>query len=162
MDPQAKVYDILKNFSTAMMVTTGPGKRPEARPMHIAKLDEGGDLWFLTSQSGRIVAEIGDEPLVLLVFQDERNSYLSVRARARVVQDHGRVKEIWKEPFKVWFPGGVEDPEIALLAVTPVSAEYWDNSGLNKLSYLFEAAKAYIKGEKPAVGEPDLHAKVSL
>ena len=76
MDPQAKVYDILKNFSTAMMVTTGPGKRPEARPMHIAKLDEGGDLWFLTSQSGRIVAEIGDEPLVLLVFQDERNSYL--------------------------------------------------------------------------------------
>ena len=56
----------------------------------------------------------------------------------------------------------MEDPHVALVAVDPIDAEYWDNRGMNKLEYLFESAKAYIKGEKPAVGDIDQHAKTNL
>jgi general stress protein 26 len=78
------------------------------------------------------------------------------------VQDHALIKELWKEPYKVWFPRGSEDPEITLISVNPVGAEYWDNRGMNKLEYLFEAAKAYVKGKQPDVREVDQHAKASL
>ena len=44
-DVRAKVYDLLKSFSTAMFVTLGPTGRPEARPMHVASAeDEAADV----------------------------------------------------------------------------------------------------------------------
>jgi general stress protein 26 len=160
---RAKVYGILKGFSTAMFVTVGPGGRPESRPMHIAQIaDESGEIWFLTAKGGLLAAEVKEDEVVLLVFQNENSAYLSLRGKARLVQDGDRIRSFWKEAYRVWFPGGPGDPEIALVAVDPIDAEYWDNRGSNKLEYLFEAAKAYVKGEKPDVGDADHHAKTSL
>jgi general stress protein 26 len=132
--------------------------------MHVARVDDeaGDDIWFFTAKGGTLVEEIKEEAVVLLVFQNENAAYLSLRGKARIVQDLARIKELWKEPYKVWFPRGAEDPEIALVAVNPIDAEYWDNRGMNKLEYLFEAAKAYVKGEKPELGGVDQHAKTKM
>lgn len=158
-----KVYEILKGFSTAMFVTVGPSGRPEARPMHIARVeDQEGDVWFFTSKSGTLVDELTQEADVLLCFQNENSAYLSLRGKARIVEDRNRIAEMWKEPYRVWFPKGVEDPDIALVGVNPIDAEYWDNRGSNKLEYMFEAAKAYVKGERPNVGDREQHAKTNL
>jgi general stress protein 26 len=163
VDPRAKVYDILKGFSTAMFVTVSPAAKPAARPMHVARLDEeSGRVWFFTAKTGAIAEELKGEAEVLLVFQNENSAYLSLRGSAQVVQDHALIKELWKEPYKVWFPRGAEDPEIALISVSPIGAEYWDNRGTNKLEYLFEAAKAYVKGQKPDLRAVEHHAKASL
>jgi general stress protein 26 len=162
-DIRAKVYDILKSFSTAMFVTTGPSGRPEARPMHVARVeDEAGDIWFFTGRGATLVEEIKAETTVLLAFQNENSAYLSLRGKARLVEDRNRIKEMWKEPYRIWFPGGAEDPDVALVAVNPIDAEYWDNRGMNKLEYMFESAKAYIKGEKPDVSDIDQHAKTNM
>jgi general stress protein 26 len=162
MDPRAKVYEIVKKFSTTMMVTLGPENRPEARPMHIAKAEENGSIWFFTGSGGRVANEVAEDPYVLLVFQDERSSYLTLRGNARVVNDRATMKELWSEPYKVWFPGGLDDPELTLIAVEPLGAEYWDNGGLNRIEYLYEAAKAYVTGTTPKVNDPEEHAKVTL
>lgn len=162
-DVRAKVYDILKSFSTAMFVTIGPSGRPEARPMHVAQAeDEAADVWFFTGKRGTLVDEIKADATVLLAFQNENSAYLSLRGKARLVEDRKRIKELWKEPYRVWFPDGAEDPDVALVAVHPIDAEYWDNRGMNKLEYMFESAKAYIKGAKPDVGDIDQHAKTNL
>jgi general stress protein 26 len=158
-----KVRDILKGFSTAMFVTMGRSGKPEARPMQIAKVEEeGGDIYFFTSRGGTLATEINAEATVLLSFQNDTSAYLSIRGKARVIKDTERHQFYWKEAFRVWFPGGPADPTLALIGVTPVDAEYWDNRGSNKLEYLFEAAKAYVKGEKPDIGDADQHAKTTL
>jgi len=131
--------------------------------MHVAKAeDEAADVWFFTGRGATLVDRIKAEPTVLLAFQNENSAYLSLRGTARLVEDRKRIKELWKEPYRVWFPGGAEDPDIALVAVKPIDAEYWDNRGMNKLEYMFESAKAYIKGEKPDVSDIDQHAKTNL
>jgi general stress protein 26 len=162
-ETRTKVYDILKGFSTAMFVSIGPGGRPEARPMQIAKVeDEGGDIYFFTGRGGTLATEIKEEAIVLLAFQNDNSSYLSIRGKARVIEDAGRHQFYWKEAYRVWFPGGPSDPTLALIGVAPIDAEYWDTRGTNKLEYLVEAAKAYVKGEKPDAGDPDQHGKTSL
>jgi general stress protein 26 len=144
-------------------VTVSPSARPAARPMHVARLDEAsGRIWFFTAKTGAIAEEVREEAEVLLVFQNENSAYLSLRGSAQIVQDHALIKELWQEPYKVWFPGGAEDPQIALISVDPAGAEYWDNRGMNKFAYLFEAAKAYVKGETPDVRGVEQHAKASL
>lgn len=146
-----------------MFVTIGPAGRPEARPMHIARVEEeASDIWFFTAKGNTLIEELKEEATALLVFQNENSAYLSLRGKARIIEDRKRIKELWKEPYRVWFPGGPEDSEIALIAVDPIDAEYWDNRGMNKLEYAFEAAKAYVKGEKPKVDDIAQHAKASL
>jgi len=162
-DTRAKVYEILKDFSTAMFVTRDSDGRPGARPMHVARVDEeAGQVWFLTGESGALIEEIRKEATVLLTFQKDNSAYLSLRGLAQIEHEMARIKELWKEPYKVWFPNGPEDAEIALVAVVLLDAEYWDNRGRNKLEYLFKAATAYVKGDKPAMGDAEQHAKTSL
>ncbi|HEY3838995.1 MAG TPA: pyridoxamine 5'-phosphate oxidase family protein [Bryobacteraceae bacterium] len=163
MEGKAKIEDMLKSFSTAMFVTVGPDGKQEARPMHVAGEEPGGgEIWFLTGKKGSLTADVSAKPDVLLVFQKDTSAYLSLRGTARVVEDRAKIRQLWKEPYKVWFPQGAEDPGIALVAVHPVGAEYWDNRGANKLEYMFEAAKAYMKGTTPTVGDADQHGKTAL
>lgn len=162
-DERTKVYEILNGFSTAMFVTLGSDSRPGARPMHVARIDANAStIWFFTSRSGALIDDLQKEPTVLLTFQNDSSAYASVRGRAWVEHDQARVQELWKAPYKVWFPHGPEDPDIALVAVQLMDAEYWDNRGMNKLEYLFEVAKAYVKGHKPEVAEVDQHARTAL
>ena len=158
------VYDILKGFSTAMFVTLGTGGRPTARPMHIAHVDQdAGAVWFFSqAKTGNLADELQKEAVTLLVFQNENSAYLSVRGRSKLTQGAANIRELWKEPYKVWFPEGPDDPNIALVSFHPDEAEYWDNRGLKKLEYLFESATAYFKGETPKVVEPEQHGRTKL
>ena len=79
-----------------------------------------------------------------------------------IVHEPSRVRQLWREPFRTWFPGGPDDPDLRLLVVEPRLAEYWDNRGANGLEYMFEAAKAYVSGIRPEVDEGDQHGRVPL
>jgi len=50
-----------------------------------------------------------------------------------------------------WFPGGPTDPNLRLLSVNPVSAEYWD--GLSGLSLLLSLAKSRLTDTPQKTGE---------
>jgi general stress protein 26 len=80
-----------------------------------------------------------------------------------LVADRAKVDQIWKEAYRIWFDGK-NDPELVLLRFTPFDAEYWDNSGAHGIKHAFEAAKAYLKGQKlnPSEYDPEAHAKVML
>jgi len=49
-----------------------------------------------------------------------------------------------------------------LIAVRPERGEFWDSTGTNRYRYLWEAAKAYVTGEKPHTDDGDMHGKVQL
>ncbi len=157
-----KVRDLLKGFSTAMLITHDDGRPLHARPMAIADITESCDLWFITNDESAKVQEIDRDTRVHVVCQKDHSAYLSIAGKASLVHDRGRIEAVWKEPFRVWFPEGQADPHLVLIHVTPDRAEYWDNQGLNKASYLWEAAIAYVSGETPRVREGEQHGVVSL
>ena len=163
MSQREKIFEMLRGFETVMLVTAAPDGRIEARPMQIVDIDDRtGNIWFFTGLGSRKVHEIGDNSHVAIVCQQERSAYLSLSGVGMVVHEPSRVRQLWKEPFRVWFPGGPEDPDLRLLVVEPRVAEYWDNRGVNGLEYLFEAAKAYVSGSRPEVDEGDQHGRVPL
>ena len=82
---------------------------------------------------------------------------MSIDGIASISRDRQRIDELWKEPFRVWFPGGKDDPNISLIAVRPQFAEYWDSKGWKKVSYLFKAAEAYATGKTPGIKEGEEH-----
>lgn len=80
-----------------------------------------------------------------------------------MVDDRAKLSRLWKAEWKVWFPGGKDDPNIVLLRVDGTVGEYWDNGGTSGLKYPIEAGKALVTGSRPDVGDdPKVHTKVSL
>jgi len=162
VNERQKVYEMLERFESAMLVTHNPDGTLDARPMRVAEVEPAGSLWFLTSRSSRKVNEIAGDPRVLLVYEDD-NQYLSISGTARVVDDGLRTRRLWKEPYKVWFPKGPDDPDLALLSVEPEIAEFWDVGGMKGLRYLFDAAKAYVTGDRVAIeDDSDMHARLRV
>ncbi len=160
-DQVQKIYQLLCEFDTAMLVTYGEGFA-HARPMAMAEIEKNCDLWFFTGRGSAKVHEIQEDQSVLIVCQDEHKRYISLAGRAELVADRAKARELWSDSYKTWFPGGVEDPDLLLLCVHADEAEYWDSAGTNGLRYLFQAAKARMSGTQPEIKEGEQHGKVSL
>ncbi|MES2707310.1 MAG: pyridoxamine 5'-phosphate oxidase family protein [Verrucomicrobiota bacterium] len=157
-----KIHGILEDFSTAMLITSGDSSPFHARPMEIAWLDPDCRVWFYTSLSSPKVEEIKQDQHVLLTFQKDHSKYLTLAGTADIVRDRTRIEALWKESYRSWFPDGITDPDLVLVRVVPQSAEFWDNSGTQGIRYLYEAAKARLKGTTPHIEEGEVHGVVSM
>lgn len=160
-DLRQNLLDILKKLDTVMVVNAGRDRVLHGRPMAVADVEADGTLWFMAARDSEKTREVDADERALVTGQDGR-TYLSVSGRMAVVDDHAKVLELWRESWKVWFPKGKDDPEIVLMRLRPEMGEYWSASGAAGVRYLFEAAKAYLSGERPSVEDPDQHAKVKM
>lgn len=149
-----KVWDLIKDIRVALLVTTGEGGKLHGRPMAAMNKDFDGTLWFASREGAPKLGEIAQDTHVLLAYSDPSSQhYVSVSGSATVVHDVEKVKELWSEPARVWFPKGPEDPDIALIRVEVESAEYWDAPS-SAWVYAFGYAKARLTGKSPHdVGE---------
>lgn len=153
---------LLKKFSNVMLVTHTGDHGFHARPMAVAKVEDDGLLWFITSEETVKVHEIELDSHVHLIAQDGNSAFLSLTGRASLIGDREKIAHLWQEPYRVWFPKGKDDPTIELIAVRPERGEFWDSTGANRYKYLWEVAKAYMTGTTPVIAEGDQHGKVRL
>lgn len=161
-DPAEKVYSLLQTFHTAMLITHTAEDTMHARPMEIAKADAECHLWFFTDGTSPKSHEIRQDQQVLVTFQKDHQKYLSLTGLAQLVTDRSTIGSLWQEDYRVWFPNGVDDPNLTLVHVIPQFAEFWDNSGTQGIKYLYEATKAYLTRTTPDIDEGDQHGRVPL
>jgi general stress protein 26 len=140
-----KLLELVREFDTAMLVTTSSKNEIRSRPMAVAEVDAQGNVWFVTSTETAKVCEIDQRPQVNVSLQG-RASYVSLTGLASVTQDRARIRDLWKEDWRVWFPDGPDQSDLSLVKVQPTIGEFWDNRGTRGLRFLWEAAKAYVSG----------------
>lgn len=158
-DGRNYLHDVVNDFDVAMLVTH-TSTVMHARPMAIAGLDDGIGAYLVTDSHSLKVEEISVNPQALLTFQGARK-FASVRGELTVLRDRQLIETMWKESWKIWFPEGKSDPNIALLKFTPHEGEYWDNAGMQGLKYVYDVAKAYVTGETPQSNNAQ-HSSVRL
>jgi len=122
-----KLASLVEQTAIGMLTTLEPDGSLRSRPLVTVRLDSGGRLWFLTSISSPKVAEIDQHRQVNVSYADPKaQSFVSVSGTTQILRDRERIRELWTPEVEPWFPQGAEDPDLALLAVTIESAEYWD------------------------------------
>ncbi len=161
-DPERHLYDLIKHFGTALVITKGDGGRPHGRPMSVAQLKPDLEAYFATDINSPKVAEIESDPDIAIAFQSSTADAV-IYGRATIVRDRALIHELWSPAWKLWFPEGKDDPSICLVRVDAREGEYWDRSGKEGLKFLFEGAKALLQGRRPYVDDdPEQHAKIRL
>jgi len=155
-EKRKRLSELVVRFDTAMLVTRSSDGGMRARPLAIADAGDDETLYFSTSIESPKVREIEADPHVNVVMQDGRR-YVSLSGVAKVVRDRGIIERLWSPSWKVWFPNGVDDPSLCLLRVEPVEAAYWDMTGTAGIKYVFEMARAFVTGSRPASDADERH-----
>jgi len=160
----AKFRGLIHEFDTAMMVSTGYNGHAHARPMHIVgrHREIPDDLWFVANFESDKVEELRREPRVAITMSDSKR-FVSVSGWARIIVDSAKIEHMWEDTWKMWFPDGPLSPDICLIQVRPLDAEYWDQSFPQGVRVTLETVKAWITDEPVDLPEgPDYHARVRL
>jgi len=155
-----KLRELVKDIDFCMLTTVDEGGDLHSRPMSSnGDIDEDGDIWFFTNASSLKVSEISKLPKVNVSFADPDNQrYISVSGTAQLIRDRAKIDELWRPEFKMWFPEGKDDPEVALLRVNLEKAEYWDSPS-STIGYALSFVSSLVTGKEPDLGE---NRKVNL
>jgi general stress protein 26 len=148
-----KIGELIDDVRICMMVTAGADGSFDARPMATQKKEFDGTVWFLTAHESGKVGEIEADSHVTLVYSDPGDeNYVCAKGRATISRDKAKIHELWNPMYKAWFPGGEDDPRIAVLRVEVTEAQYWEASS-SKLVVGMKYLAAAVTGGKVDVGE---------
>lgn len=143
-----KLQDLAEDAGSCFFCTKLQARRPfDARPMAIQKVDDRGHFWFMSDKASLKNQELEQDPHVQLLFSKSGyNGFVSVFGTAIISQDKEKIKELWTPQAKIWFQGGVDDPAISLIEVTPMEGYYWDTKH-NGLVAFAKMAASLVTGK---------------
>ena len=160
--PEQSLWKLIRDIRFGMLTTQSESGDLRSHPLTTQnrKEEDGSVLWFFISARSETVRDVLARHKVNLAYASpEDDRYVSISGRARLVNDPQKKQALWSPMSQAWFPGGVDDPDLALLAVDIHQAEYWDIKS-SKMVQLLKMAQAAITGNPPTrLGE---HEKVHL
>ena len=154
---EKKFWKAVKSDRTMMLGLDGV-EDGHARPM-TAQLKDGseGPIWFFTANDNAIVQRLGESDRAIATFASNGHDlFATVHGRLSLDRDRTTIDELWNRFVAAWFPGGKDDPKLALLRFDAERAEIW----LNENS-LFAGVKMLL-GVDPKQDYKDKVAEVSL
>lgn len=159
------LVSLLRDFDSATLVTRSRGGSLHGRPMAIARVEDNATLWFITSVGSAKADEVAEDARAMVTLQSA-SRFVCINGNAELVFDPEQIRSLWKEEYRVWYQSE-RDPDIVLVRFSSFDAEYWDNSGVQGLKYVFQAARAYVSGQKlddaaELKNDPESHAKLRL
>lgn len=162
-EKRERLKELMADFQTAMLVTRTEDGGLRSRPLSVVHNEDDRErVYFSTAVDSPKVIELEADPRVNVCMQSKLR-FVSLTGVARLVKDRALIDKLWSETWKFWFPKGKDDPSLRILIVEPSEAAYWDGSGLEGVTYLFEMAKAYVTGTKAGSDDDERHvARVKL
>jgi general stress protein 26 len=150
MSDTDRVWELMKKISICMFASWD-GQELQARPMGAYVRPEEHAVFFLADARHHKDNDVRKYNKVCLAFADtSAQNYVSVAGNAEVSMDRAKIRELWGIPAKAWW-NSPDDPNIRLLKVTPIDAQYWDAPG-STVAYVKMAAAA-LTGSRPSMGE---------
>lgn len=122
-----RVGMMIRGVKVAMLTTVAPDGSLHSRPMAAHQAEFDGTIWFFSRASSEKAAEIRDDAEVNVSYSSPGDHrYVSLSGRASIVRDEAKIREIWSPMHRIWFPQGLDDPDLVLLRVDVRVAQYWD------------------------------------
>ena len=129
--------DLWKRMSDSpfLMVGLTDGQHSEPLTAQLDK-DQVDTLWFFIGKDNRL-AKGG--PAMAQFVSKGHDVFACLSGSVRIHNDFAMIEKLWSRQVEAWFPGGKDDPNLALLRIDVDSAELWetDMSLSGKLKMLF-------------------------
>jgi len=150
----AHLKELIEDIKVAMVTTADTDGTLRSRPLQTVGIDDDCTVWFFTSQTSPKVNEAeADAGRVNVSYASPaKQDYVSISGRARLVRDREKMKKLYTQWVEVFFPKGLEDPDLALMRIDIEKAEYWD-SPATAVGRLYALSKGLATHNPDAIGE---------
>ncbi len=132
-----KLQEMAEEVKVCMFCTYDATNRLQTAPMSANKVDDEGNIWFISDKNSKRNEDITGNDTTDLIFGDpSKENYISVHGSSEILFDKEIIKELWNPIVKTWFQGGVDDPNISVIKVMTEEAYYWDTKHGKMVSFL--------------------------
>lgn len=133
--------DLWKRMSSSPFLMIGLSETGEHSEPLTAQLDKDqvDTIWFFIGKDNRLAA---GGPATAQFVSKGHDYFASLSGSTSIQNDLAMIEKLWSRQVEAWFPGGKEDPNLALLRFDIDSAELWeaDVSLVGKVKMLFGGA----------------------
>ena len=129
------LWDKMAASPFVMVGRTEGGEHSEPLTAQLDK-DQVDTLFFFIGKDNRLA---GGGPVMAQFVSKGHDFFACLSGSARIDNDAALIDKLWNNQVEAWFPGGRNDPNLALLRVDIDSAELWESdvSLTGKLKMLF-------------------------
>jgi general stress protein 26 len=153
---EAKFWKALGSDMTMMLGMDGV-EDGHARPMTAQFEDDHGPIWFFTARDTALVQGVGKGKRAIATFAAKGHDlFATVHGKVSLDNDRAVIDRLWNRFIGAWYPGGKDDPNLALLRLDAERAEIWLNE-----SSVFAGIKLLL-GVDPKKDYRDKVAEVTL
>lgn len=148
----AKLKELTKDIETSMLVTNLKKAPLHAVPMTQKKIDEQGNIWFLSpgdSEHNKNISK--DSKSQLLYSSPSDKKFISIYGDAHIITDQQILEDLYSSISDNWF-NGVDDPNLTAIKFQPKEAYYWDTKTNKYISFL-KMGFASLTGDEKDIGE---------
>jgi len=147
-----KMTKLVRDIKVAFLLTDLKNQPINAVPMISKKVDEHGNIWFLSRLDSEHNSNIAKDPQVQLLYSHPSNmEYLSVSGNASIVSDKKIIEHFHSAEDDTWFRDA-DESKYSAIKIVPKEAYFWDSSG-NSLNKLFKRGLADAISENPDIIE---------
>lgn len=141
-----KMKELVEKANTCFFCTRIKSNESfSTRPMSVQKIDDNGNLWFLSAADSTKNAEIKADPSVQLLFQGSHYSdFLTLYGTASIHKNKKKIEELWQPIIKTWFTEGKDDPRITVIKFVPADGYYWDTKHAQVVGFIKRLVGAAI------------------
>lgn len=150
VEAKKKFREMVDEIKTTMFVTNLSKKPLDAAPMYTKKVDESGNLWFLSSKNSDHNHNLLQDSSCQLFFSDGKSNFLSVYGSAEIIDNGDTIESLYSKMDNAYFDGP-DDPQIRAIKFSPSEAAYWSADG-GKLVTLFKMGVAAVTGKSQDLG----------
>ncbi|MBN8840577.1 MAG: pyridoxamine 5'-phosphate oxidase family protein [Sphingomonadales bacterium] len=125
VDTEQLKGDLWKKIAESPFLMVGPANDSTHSEPLTAQLgsDRKDVLFFFIGRNNRVA---GGGELMLQFVSRGHDFFACLHGNARIDNDPTQVDKLWSRQVEAWFPGGKNDPNLALLRVDIDSAELWE------------------------------------
>ena len=149
-EAKKKFREMVDEIKITMFATNLTKKPLDVAPMYTKRVDESGNLWFLSSVNSDHNHNILQDADCQLFYNDGKSDFLSVYGSSEIINDRDTIDSLYKKVDNAYFEGP-EDPQIRAIKFTPHEAAYWSADG-GKLVTLFKMGVAAVTGKGQDLG----------
>lgn len=147
-EAKAKLKEMAEDIDFVMMATNLKQSPIHMVPMSTKKVDDHGNIWFLSNKDSTHNDNILKDANLHLVYSDKSNmQFLNVYGTATITTDKKTINDLYEKSDDMWFEGK-NDPNITAISVQPKEAFYWDQKD-SKLVSLFKMGVGVVTGDQP-------------
>lgn len=147
-----KLRSFIDDIKISMMITGFDKKPISAVPMRTKKMDQDGNIWFLSSKTSEHNEQLSrDKNIQLLYVKADDMKFMSVYGTAEVTTESKVLEDLYSSVSDNWFEG-LDDPNLTAIKVTPQDAYYWDSKS-NKYMTLLKLGVGAIGGPSQDIGK---------